>query len=290
MFVKRGKQALERRQCPQCASLVAINKLRCCCGYSFKIIDAYNRRKECTAKVRATETSKAATQRKKQNKEHMANARAIEPVEVVAQRKQQHREHMANARAIEPVEVATQRKQKNREHMANARAIEPVEVAVQRKQQHREHIANARAIEPIEVAAQRKQQHKEHMANARAIETSEASQNRNSQNAVSMRACRNRTLTIDETISEFLSKIRVGPEYVCTVCHRMMYSSNVVPFNRHKYTKGSPKMLDSVFSVMYVCPDGSQWICRVAFSLPVPTEMAILKGAVHVTDTPTSRG
>ena len=28
----------------------------------------------------------------------------------------------------------------------------------------------------------------------------------------------------------------------------------------------------------------------VAFSLPVPTEMAILKGAVHVTDTPTSRG
>ena len=60
----------------------------------------------------------------------------------------------------------------------------------------------------------------------------------------------------------FLSKIRVGPEYVCTVCHRMMYSSNVVPFNRHKYTKGSPEMLDSVFSVMYVCPDGSQWICH----------------------------
>ena len=29
---------------------------------------------------------------------------------------------------------------------------------------------------------------------------------------------------------------------------------------------------------------------RVAFSLPVPTEMAILKGVVHVTDTPTSRG
>ena len=70
MFVKRGKQALERRQCPQCASLVAINKPRCCCGYSFKIIDAYNKRKECTAKVTATETSNAATQRKKQNKEH----------------------------------------------------------------------------------------------------------------------------------------------------------------------------------------------------------------------------
>ena len=42
----------------------------------------------------------------------------------------------------------------------------------------------------------------------------------------------------------------------------MMHSSNVVPFNRDKYTKGSPEMLDSVFSVMYVCPDGSQWICH----------------------------
>ena len=286
MFVKRGKQALEGRQCPKCASLVAINKPRCCCSYSFKIIDAYNKRKEHTAKVSATETSKAAAQRKKQNKEHMANARAIEPVAVAAQRKQQHREHMANARSIEPVAVAAQRKQQNRKHMANARAIEPVEVAAQRKQQNREHMAiardlepvevatqrkqqnrkhmaNARAIEPVDVAAQRKQQHKEHMANARAIETSEASQNRKSQNTVSMRAHRNRTLTIDETISAFLSKIRVGPEYVCTVCHRMMYSSNVMPFNKHKYTKGGPEMLDTVFSVMYVCPDGSQWICHL---------------------------
>ena len=377
ILVKRGKKAIERRQCPQCASLVAINKPRCCCGYSFKIIDAYNKRKERTAKVRATETSKAATQRKQQNREcmanaraiepikvaaqrkqqhrehmanaraiepievttqrkqqhrehmanvraiepievaaqrkqqnrehmanaraiepvevaaqrkqqnrehmanaraiefvevaaqrkqqnreHMANARAIEPVDMAAQRKQQHREHMANARATEPVDVAAQRKQQHREHMANARAIEPIEVAAQRKQQHREHMANARAIEPIEVAAQRKQQHREHMANARAIETPEASQNRKSQNAVSMRAHRNRILTIDETISTFLSKIRVGPEYVCTVCHRMMYYSNVVPFKRDKYTKGSPEMLHSVFSVMYVCPDGSQWICH----------------------------
>ena len=29
---------------------------------------------------------------------------------------------------------------------------------------------------------------------------------------------------------------------------------------------------------------------RIAFSLPVPTEMAILKGVFHMTDTPTSRG
>ena len=100
-----------------------LNNPCCCCGYSFKIIDAYNRRKERTAKVRATEMSKAATQRKQQNKEHMANIRATEPVEVAAQRKQQHREHMANARATEPVEVATERKQQNREHKANARAI-----------------------------------------------------------------------------------------------------------------------------------------------------------------------
>ena len=84
-----------------------------------------------------------------------------------------------------------------------------------------------------------------------AIETSEASQNRKSQNAVIMRAHRYRTLTIDEIISAFLSKIRIGPEYDCTVCHRMMYSSNVVSFNRDKYTKGSPKKLECI--LCHVC-------------------------------------
>ena len=73
-----------------------------------------------------------------------------------------------------------------------------------------------------------------------------------------MRALRNRILTIDDNLSTFLSKIRVGPEYVCTVCHRMMYYSYVVPFKREKYNKGSPETLDSVFAVMYVCPNGSQ--------------------------------
>ena len=121
--------------------------------------------------------------------------------------------------------------------MANAGATEPVEVAAQRKQQHREHMANARATEPVEVAAQRKQQNREHMANARVTETPEASQNRKSQNAVSMRAHRNRTMTIDETISAFLSMIRVGPEYMCNVYHRKMYSANVVPFYRPEMKK-----------------------------------------------------
>ena len=95
-------------------------------------------------------------------------------------------------------------------------------------------MANARAIEPVAVAAQRKQQNREHMANTRAIEATEASQNRKSQNAVNMKARRNRTLTIDETISAFLSKIRVGPEYVCTVCHHMMYSSLLIDISTLK--------------------------------------------------------
>ena len=147
--------------------------------------------------------------------------------------------------------------------MATLRANEPQSAAMQRKQFNRQQMASARASQPEDVVEQRRQQNRQQMANARAIETPEASQNRKTQNAVSMRARRNRTLTIDETISAFLSKIRVGPEYVCAVCHRMMYYySNVVPFMREKYTKGSPEMLQSVFSVMYVCPDGSQWMCH----------------------------
>uniref|UniRef100_A0A1X7VYG0 DUF6570 domain-containing protein n=1 Tax=Amphimedon queenslandica TaxID=400682 RepID=A0A1X7VYG0_AMPQE len=53
----------------------------------------------------------------------------------------------------------------------------------------------------------------------------------------------------------------MGPDFVCTVCHRMMYSPNVVSFDRKKYSKGTPEMLQNTFRHQYECPDGTEWIC-----------------------------
>ena len=60
----------------------------------------------------------------------------------------------------------------------------------------------------------------------------------------------------------FQAKIKEGPDYVCTVCHRMMYKLGVVVYSRCTYCKGDPTILESVYSCEYVCADGRQWICR----------------------------
>ena len=35
---------------------------------------------------------------------------------------------------------------------------------------------------------------------------------------------------IDSVIEEFLAKVKVGPDYVCTSCYRMLYSYGVQAF------------------------------------------------------------
>lgn len=71
-------------------------------------------------------------------------------------------------------------------------------------------------------------------------------------------------INVQSATASFLSKIKVGPEFICTSCHRMMYKQNVVPYNRTKYTKTGVKVLESVFSAEfeYICSDGKKWVCR----------------------------
>ena len=75
------------------------------------------------------------------------------------------------------------------------------------------------------------------------------------------RAC---TIAIDYAIATFQSKARMGPDFVCTSCHRMMYKQNVVPCNKHKYTKASNELLEQVFcpEYGYISSDGQRWLCR----------------------------
>lgn len=57
----------------------------------------------------------------------------------------------------------------------------------------------------------------------------------------------------------------MGPDFVCTVCHRMMYKQNVIPANKCKYTKANYELLERVF-----CTERSytskQWLCRTCDS------------------------
>ena len=50
----------------------------------------------------------------------------------------------------------------------------------------------------------------------------------------------------DTVIEEFQGKVKIGPEYICTSCHRMMYRHSVVLFKPTKYTKASPELIEEV--------------------------------------------
>ena len=114
-------------------------------------------------------------------------------------------------------------------------------------------MANSRANETLEASLQRKQSNKEHMIIARANEAPLVSKERIAKDASCKRSARNATTTINDAISNFLLKIRLGPNFVCTVCHRMMYSTNVVSFDRSKYCKGTPKSLKNfLITIMFL--------------------------------------
>ena len=58
---------------------------------------------------------------------------------------------------------------------------------------------------------------------------------------------RSTNISIEDAIATFLLKAKMGPDYVCTCCHRMMYKQNVVVCNKSKYSKASNELLEQVF-------------------------------------------
>jgi len=96
-----------------------------------------------------------------------------------------------------------------------------------------------------------------------ALETPVETLHRQEQNRTSMAKKRASVVLIGNCIANFQSKVKVGPEFVCTCCH--MYKQTVLPCGRGKYTKASRELLERVFSAehIYISLDCKQWICRI---------------------------
>ena len=60
----------------------------------------------------------------------------------------------------------------------------------------------------------------------------------------------------------FEEKIKSGPDYVCTCCHRMMYRPNVRPYHKGKFSKLTKEQHAVILEAfMYTSTDGRTWIC-----------------------------
>ena len=71
----------------------------------------------------------------------------------------------------------------------------------------------------------------------RASETLHVKLHKRRKNKEAMANARTRTVLIESAIAAFHSEVKLGPEFVCTCCHRMMYRKSVVACNKGKYTK-----------------------------------------------------
>ena len=99
-------------------------------------------------------------------------------------------------------------------------------------------------------------------ANKRVYESECDAQRRREKDRCSTASARALTKSIDVVIQEFLAKVKVGPDYVCTCCHRMLYRHAVIGFKPTKYTKASPELLTELSEHAYVGSDGKQWVCK----------------------------
>ncbi len=71
-------------------------------------------------------------------------------------------------------------------------------------------------------------------------------------------------ITIQSAIDLFCNTVKSGPEFVCTVCHRLMYKISVVLLNIAKYSEYADTVLSEQYR--YVSIDGKTWICKTCHS------------------------
>ena len=109
----------------------------------------------------------------------------------------------------------------------------------------------------------RREQNRENMAKKRALESPSESSNRREQNRANIVNKRALNVSSDDAIASFQSKAKMGPDFVCTCCHRMTYNQNVTLYNNSKYTKASNELLEQVFcpEYSYTSTDGKKLLC-----------------------------
>ena len=92
-------------------------------------------------------------------------------------------------------------------------------------------------------------------------------------------------LNVDICISQFCQKIKQGPYYVCTVCHRMLYRKSALIFNKQKYVNCN---IQNIFTDK-LSFDNKEYICKTCHSKIIKGKVPCqaLYNDMFVDDTPT---
>ena len=229
------------RVCADCSATVNIRKSVCTRGHVFTPkksgpLSLRKSKRVAMSVKRSLESEIEISARKNKNNVRKAKNRALEDDDQFLQRKKRDSARTAKKRASETQEEALCRQERDRACTAKKRASETQEEALCRQERNRVHIAKKRALESFEDYFQRKQS-----------------------NRIAMTNKRSKTLSVECAISAFHAEVKVGPEFACACCHRMMYRKSVILCNRANYTKAITEILQEVFSpkLGYISSDGN---------------------------------
>ena len=183
-------------------------------------------------------------------------------------RKETDRAYQSNKKASETSAETLRRQKHNRACTAKKRASETSAETLHRQEHNRACTAKKRASETSAETLHRQEHNRACTAKKRASETSAETLRRQEQNRACTARRRASTIPIEKRIADFQHKIKQGPEFVCTCCHRLMYKQTVVPYSRGKYTKASNEVLEQVFSAehSYMSSASKQWVCTTCDS------------------------
>ncbi|XP_064402301.1 uncharacterized protein LOC135348074 [Halichondria panicea] len=216
-----------------------------------------------TSQARAMETEPQTLVRRTKNTAHTSQARAMETEPQTLVRRTKNTAHTSQARAMETEPQTLVRRTKNTAHTSQARAMETEPQTLVRRTKNTAHTSQARAMEAEPQTLVRKNANKQSTSRKRSNETQQEIVERKTKNRRTMSTIRHCTKTIDVVIDKFLTKVRTGPDFVCTSCHRMLYRHTVVRFKPCKYTKADPDLLEKLSKHAHFSKiDGNQWVCK----------------------------
>ena len=214
------------------------------------------------ASKRSNEPACETDQRRASNRLRQASKRSNEPACETDQRRASNRLRQASKRSNEPACETDQRRASNRLRQASKRSNEPACETDQRRASNRLRQASMRSNEPACETDQRRASNRLRQASMRSNEPACETDQRRASSRQRQANRRAMLKTIDKVIQEFLAKVKVGPDYVCTCCHRMLYKHAVIGFKLTRYTKASPELLDGLSEHAYITSDGKQWVCK----------------------------
>ena len=269
--VERNPGPMPKRPCPECSCMVHTRKLVCECGFCFRPKPDIQNRDivpepiiACRIPKRICRTKRCPSYELWVKIEQSVCECGYDYYDPFADRKELHKNQqlvsMASLRASESPEALSKRNVQSKIAMASLRASESPEALSKRNLQSKIAMASLRASESPEALSKRNIQSKIAMASLRASESPHVSSKRKLQSRDCVIVKRCKVLSLEQAILDFYAIIKEGPDFVCTVCHRMMYRLAVCSYNRLKYIKGDEQMLQCIHSMEYVCSDGMQWI------------------------------